>query len=514
MNNKNTENNKKTLSDVKNKLLHSKKFKYGTSAVVFSVVFVAVVLLINVVISLVSSRTGGLYVDMTTSNIYEASEATVKAVSGLVHEVTVTFASPKDVVESNEEFNSVRLLCEDLAKKSGKVKIEYKDSDIDNSYFIDFKKANSKDVTRNSIVVHCKQTGYSRVFEDYYEMYKISSSSGRIFAFNGENKLVTAMLAVAGGDIYKVGFVTGHDESESEVLEAFFGDNGYLVEKINLKKKEDNELKSYKTLVICNPKRDFEGRSASAKNSDSEIEKLRRYVNDFSGNVILFVSPEGYNMPELFGLFADNFGVSIDNNSIVTAGNENMSSIPRYFYSNYQTDTESVGYEIHKSVSEGSSAFGPLFGWSCALDITKKSDTGFYRVSPVLLTGDDGIKYVTADQNLTSVPYTDKPLLTVTECTKISNDKENRSYVFTVASSEFIDGLEYTSQTNADLMRSIFVKTGNENIVTDIDFKVVDDPTIQVSEKQIKKTQQKLVFVIPIIIAVAGLAVYIRRKRL
>ena len=51
----------KNIKSLTKKLSSSKKFRYGSSALVFTAVFVIFVLLVNVVVSVIDDKTGGLY---------------------------------------------------------------------------------------------------------------------------------------------------------------------------------------------------------------------------------------------------------------------------------------------------------------------------------------------------------------------------------------------------------------------------------------------------------------------
>ena len=59
----------KNKKDGAKKLVSSRRFKYGSSAVAFTAIFIVFVLLINVLVSVIASKTGGLYIDMTSKKI-------------------------------------------------------------------------------------------------------------------------------------------------------------------------------------------------------------------------------------------------------------------------------------------------------------------------------------------------------------------------------------------------------------------------------------------------------------
>ena len=63
----------------KKNFFSSRKFKYGTAATVFTVFFIAVVILLNAIVSAVDSKYS-LYFDLTDDQIFSISDETVKMV--------------------------------------------------------------------------------------------------------------------------------------------------------------------------------------------------------------------------------------------------------------------------------------------------------------------------------------------------------------------------------------------------------------------------------------------------
>ena len=69
------------------------------------------------------------------------------------------------------------------------------------------------------------------------------------------------------------------------------------------------------------------------------------------------------------------------------------------------------------------------------------------------------------------------------------------------------------SFANADILKSAMSAMGNESIVTGIAYKVVDDTSITVTQDNFKRYTVMLSTIVPVIIAVIGTIVYIKRKK-
>ena len=178
------------------KIRSSKKFKYGTSALVFTAVFVAFIVLINVLVSFIDVRSGGLYVDLTSKGLYEVSEASVKILDGVDIPVEIIFCQDRDKVEDETYLIHTKMLAESYEKNFKNVKIVYKDRIRDVAYFNENKfNKPGQEINYLSIIVNCPSTGLFKVYS-WQSMYKFTED-GRAFAFDGENKITSAILSVA-----------------------------------------------------------------------------------------------------------------------------------------------------------------------------------------------------------------------------------------------------------------------------------------------------------------------------
>ncbi|MBQ7399293.1 MAG: Gldg family protein [Clostridia bacterium] len=545
------------MNNKTNKKFSSKKFKYGTSAAVFTIVFVIFIILINVLLSYIDSRNGGFYVDMTTEQLYGVSDASVAALSAVDKPVEIIFCSHKDKLTDVDVLNPIVMLAESYEKTFDNVSVVYKDKLSDVAYFDKFKKTSTDELNLYSIIVNSPSTGLSKIY-NWDDMYKLNTE-GALFAFDGEYKLTSAILATARNDedMLSAGLVTGHGEN-THLVKHFLEDFGYNVSEVDLKLVSDKELATYDLLLVCNPRVDFigmekkeieaaekteetqvqaqndveanavseeadvaeenkENGSALVTESKSvnEIRKLRDYVTESYGNLFLFFDPNGANMPELFSLAEDGFGVRLSNMLPIYDYKESLTNTTQNsqedwrFLGYYSTETESEGYKMHKGISESGTGIKPAFGISCLMNIPK-SQVGSMSISPIVTSSENAIVWV--ENEFQAVPYV--PLMTLSKYTKLVDSKEYSGNAVISASSSFLNELDNPSFANADLFKNMLSKMGNSYAALDIDFKVLDESTIEVTTADADGMMKKLAIVIPVIIAVAGIAVFIKRKYL
>lgn len=500
--------NKINSNFIKEKVLSSKKFKYGSSSVIFSAVFVVFILLINLVLSFADSKLGGLYVDMTSKKLYGITDASRQALGDVTLPVEIVFARPSDIIQGNEYSNQVRLLAENFEKEFDNVSVIYKDVITEPAYFNTFKTTSADVINDSSVIVHCPSTSRSVIYS-LDNMYKYSSSTGNVFAFDGENKFATAILKVARNKdtLLKAGFIIGHNENNSDVLKHFLEDYGYEVSNVDLKTTTAKQLSEYNILVVIDPQTDFLGREAQTNN---EIELLRDYVKEDFGNIMFFMNANAIDMPELCALLEDGFGVKLNTRSYVAESNENQSSYGNgiYFYGTFSDENSGAGYELHKKISASSGVY-PYFAYVPSIEIVTP-ESGNMAVSPVVVTSDKA-KLVEAD---TVRDWKSKPVMTLTKFTKIANNNEISAHVIVCPETGFLQGLEVSTLANADLLKNILVTMGNSNIIPDIEFKVLDESEITVTSAVQMSMMKRLAIIVPAIIAVIGVFVFIKRKYL
>ena len=80
---------------------NQRKFKYGGAAIAFTVAFVAVIIIVNVIFSALANKYA-LYADMTKSKYYGISQATKDLLQDFDDEVTIIFCTPLDRLSDNQ----------------------------------------------------------------------------------------------------------------------------------------------------------------------------------------------------------------------------------------------------------------------------------------------------------------------------------------------------------------------------------------------------------------------------
>jgi len=238
----------------------SRTFKYGSIAVIFSAVFIAAIILINVVISAVNSKVG-LYVDLTSEKIYGITDSTTKALSKIDTPVEIIFCQVADKLDDDLYLSKVKKLAETYVEKFPNVSIKYYDTIADPTLVYQYKTTSATSIPNTSVIVSCPSTKQYKVFaRDAF--FTKAESTNSVFGFNGEMRFTSAILQTARPDSPIALFTTGHGETVSAPLQDLLVNAGYVIETVDLKAgKLDSKAK---LIVISSPQNDFTGLKAQS----------------------------------------------------------------------------------------------------------------------------------------------------------------------------------------------------------------------------------------------------------
>ncbi len=246
------------------------KLRYGAAATVFTVVFVAIMVGLNILTGLASDRFE-LQADLTEKKLFTVSDETVQYLGKLEHDVELIVlgdeASWRNYSTSASSGSEVGLgvsvhkyIVETLdryAELSEHIKLYYVDYNYNPEFF---KNRNNLPVTDNLmiegtnvpddpvIIIYSPDTGRYR--------YLRNSLFGDSQYIALENRLNTGIRYATNPDMKKIAVISGHGESALTYFKAVMEDDGYMVDTLELTTVEKIP-DDYQLLVICNPKRQY-----------------------------------------------------------------------------------------------------------------------------------------------------------------------------------------------------------------------------------------------------------------
>ncbi len=481
----------------------SKQFKYGSVAAVLTVVFIAVVILLNAVFSALSSQYG-FVLDLTHQQIYGISDQTRELLADQTKEVTIKFMLPLDQLESASEYYPVVTCAQQYAREFPNVKVEYYDI-ITRPDHLQYFTGKGYTVSTTDVIVQCG---------DEFKIFSLGSflpkaeSTGNIYAFRGEMYFTSAILAVTAENQPEVTFTTNHGESVSPYLEDIFELCGYKVNQIDLATQQISD--ATKILVIYDPKFDFQ----SFEGGNSEIEKLAGYLGS-NRSAMVFLSPSTQTLPNLDELLLE-WGISVTRNQVVLDEGHSLPNYNTHLICDYpaleSTSQEETpaGVIVGGSVSSGQT----VSGISAPLVLSTPL-ANYVTVESVLRSSLDA--YVEADGKKISGPFDVMAVATRSQIVNHGNsiNQEVKGHLLVSSSTNFAtlcyDSSPYANQA---LIFNAIKLMSDEDTITNISMKRVDDTSLSIKAEDVTRYTVIMATVLPGLIVIGGIAVWIKRKHL
>ena len=303
-------------------ILHSKKFKHGSVSIALVIVIVAAVILVNAIFTALSDKYLW-YVDMTAESIYTLSDAAkdlLAAEFNTEKPVLITFCAEKDVLEQSAEQRMAHNTLRDIANLYDNIEIRYVDIYTNPSAVAAYKVHTSQAINSQSIIIaseNANGTMECRV-HSLSSLFSVDSSTGMATGYNGEQKLISSLLAVTQDQMPIACFTTNHEEAKNEnlyYLAQTLYDTGYEFQGIDLAT-EDLPAEA-RLLVIFDPQSDF----LSANDNVDELAKIDKFLADKNA-LMVFVDDDTpwHKMPNLddflieWGIEAARYDEAQDNN--------------------------------------------------------------------------------------------------------------------------------------------------------------------------------------------------------
>ncbi len=505
---------KKSVSSI----LRGKKLRYGGTAAAFTVAFVALVIVANVIFSALAEKYRW-YIDMTGEEIFSLSDASKEALEPLREtdqEVMITFCMDKDAVEGDRSMYYIHNTALNLAAEFDNVEIEYRDALRENVYLDKFTSAMSPYVATTNVIVS-SGTEYRKLA---YTKFFISDTegTGEVWAYQGENTFVSAILQVTADEMPIAYFTTQHGEDTTTEADAgafkqTMEDAGYEVRDIDLSREEIDP--AARVLIINNPKTDFGGKDDEHVGK-TEIDKIDEFL-DGLGNLLVFVSPEYAGKLANLEEFLEEWGVGFTPDVKVSDAENTVSTDGYSVVGQYLTGEENLSSSIYKEITSMSSQPKAIF--RNAMPLRHTWDTETY-MTPTLSTRTICDVFRTSssarlnEDGKLSDDGAEYSLMTITQEHKIKDNLDYNNYVIVAGASDFVASEYIFSNvfTNRSVIHSCLITLGKKNVPTGIQYKVFEDYDLDMTTAQADVWTRVLILVMPTITVVACIVVTVRRK--
>lgn len=473
-----------------------RKYKYGAAGIAFTVVFLAVIVLINVIVSVLSTKTN-LYLDMSSENLYAITNDTYALLDTISEPVTISIVTDEDTVDNAigmyvENFSMTQYLKQ-YAKYSDKVTYEQIDLNVNPGFATKYAIN-----TYYCLVVRTADKYKTVSLEDMLILDKDDNGNAYAKGICAEQKIASAIKYVTTKTTNELAYTTGHSETTATGIDSIANDSGFDTGSVDLKTAEIGE--NVKTVAIVAPLADF---------TVDELDKIDRFLD--KGDVLLqvYLSAQSPSLPNL-EKYLNQWGIGV-NHVIVSETNE---------FDAGEDATAIIAQSTSDSVISTIKSDVPvIMAKSTSLEQLFKQ-SGVYETSVLYTTTDKAyskdVEFV--DNKISIKQNTDKtgPFnLAIRSFKQVQSGSEvKNSNVVVFASRHMLseDYLSSSSYSNAKLASAVLsLSTGKQEsfYVSPIFF---EDATLDVTYGQYKVFWAVFVFVIPILILAYGIFVFIRRR--
>ena len=336
------------------KFFDSKKLKYGGTAAALSIIVVAVVLVLNIVFTSLSS-TYSLYSDLTGASIYSVTDAFVESMNktlsggedGKQAYINIVIMMDEDEFEGYNAYTgyiyrtikqiekycpNVKLVSKNILKNPAEKK-RYQLNDADPIYTTDvvIELADSDHNPLSDTNPDIK-TGYKRYSAmNFFSTTTTSSGSTSIYGYNAEVAFLSAVDRLVNYSARPVAYyLQGHGEPRLDTasdLAEVFSQAGYDCKEINLAYEdfpyESGSKHNSDILIINAPLYDLLAPTEDDEDIISEAKKIRQFLSVNYGNLIVFENsstPTLYALEELLSEWNLGFGYSVTDTSHSVSG--------------------------------------------------------------------------------------------------------------------------------------------------------------------------------------------------
>lgn len=498
---------KKGTSGVK-KVLKSRRFKRGGMATVFTAVFVVVIILINVVVSLLSERFPSMNIDLTANKVNTLSDAALEVAKEVENETTIYILATDDWLDyANNQgvaYSTLVSLSDKLAEANSKIKVEQVDLEKNPSFVNEYADEN---LTNGCVVVKTDKRYRVLTISDLFPS-ESNSQTGSTASYNDvDSALATAIKQVNLSEVPVVSIATGHSEAMTDAfdsLSSFLNENAFDVQQFNILSEDIPE--NTQILFLGTPNTDY---------TEDELKKLDEYLSEKESGktrtLLISATPGQASLPNLMS-FLEEWGISYDSTSMIL---ESDSSRTFGNSALYLSDVDS-----ENGIPDGDY---PLLVTPYSVPVTRLFDSNNSVVTYSLAATSEGSYLQKTDSDEDA-----------------SETAEKKSYDTAVLARKSLDSSGTGAYANVIVLGSTYMlapSTLNTSTFSNGDYFIdlakyatdttnsnntVYSPRVQAGVQDITATTNVINFLglgvftitIPVVILLAGLAVYIKRRHL
>lgn len=475
----------KLLNNKIKNLTKNKKLKYGSISTAITIIFIAIILIINIIFGALAERFT-LNWDLTKNKTFSLTEQSKSFIQNINKDVEIIILNKEsDFSNQNEYFIQANSVLKQYAKTSNKIKLSYIDV-VSNPTYIQANFPN-ENLNTNSIIVRCNNKYKIITVNDIFDISYGYYGNQSITASKAEQELTSALVYVTSENQIKLTFLKGYGEQDSSSFSELLKKNNYNVIEISLLTEEIPEDSS--AVIIFAPERDYDAKG---------LEKLEKYLTLKDKTLIYAANPKLNDYPNIFKLI-EKYDIKINQGLVYETDPKKLTSNMNLFEAICDYENE----EFTKNLK--SSSIPVLLPASKPLEITNKDS-----VSTLLqFSSTSGIMPINASSSFDFKSNISGPI----PCAALSK-KDNKNVLvigsFLGLSEQYLAATSLNNSSYFTNAINTILNKNDSSII--IESKSIGSEELGINAMQANTIGIIYTLFIPAIVLIIGIIVFVRRK--
>ncbi|MCI5801659.1 MAG: GldG family protein [Oscillospiraceae bacterium] len=215
----------------KTNILKSRRFKMGTFATVITLVFLAVIIVLNLVVGALDSRFG-LQLDLTPNSVYEIADATRDYLKTVDQNVEITVMVPEATMESyGGYYQQANEILKKFPQASSRVSLNYINLVQDPSFSAKYPEL---ELSSSDILVTCGDKARKVAVVDLFNLQSNDYGQQYIASSKVDAVMVSAIMGVTSAEMPAVCFLTGFGDVTYTAFSDLLTANNFEVSEQNI----------------------------------------------------------------------------------------------------------------------------------------------------------------------------------------------------------------------------------------------------------------------------------------
>lgn len=491
--------------------INTKKLKYGTVATVITVIVIVMVVLLNVIITSLGERYDMKF-DLTPNNNFEISGETTDYLAKINENVEICTTVDELFFETTENiyYRQAYEVLKKYAQNSSKIEVNFVDMTVNPTYVEKYKQYYSGSITDYSIVIFNKDSNRIRVISvnDLFNTeIDYTYFTQNIVSSKAEQVLTSAIMYVTDPDPKTAVYLNAASQSDGGNITSMLENNGFDIVTIDPLTEEipmDADL-----IVINAPLNDF---------SEELIAQLYDFMENGGnyGKNMIYTAGISQNETPNINAFLEEWGIKVGDGLIAENNAQNRVSasspynIKTYIESNDYTGgipEETISNPVAVPNARPLEVLFDHFGNIDTLSLLNTSESAFVMTNEMMEHIAETGEMPEITEQATSVMALARKYAFVDNVQTYSN--------LLVLGSDYILDSSLTSMTyynNGDYFVSIVNKIFGKEDGLYIVAKDLSSPTYETDEAQANALRIEFMFVLPALVAAAGITVWLKRR--